>query len=193
MGLFLGRKAMTNLDSILESRDITLPSANKGLSSQKYGLSSSRIWMWELVRKKTDRQRIDAFKLWCWRRLLKVPYTARSSSQSVLKEINPECSLEGLMLKWKLWYFGHLIQRADNIGQDPDAGRLRAGGEGGNREWYGWTPSPTLWTWILANSGAQWRTGKPDVLQSMGSQRVGHDLATEWQWWVILAFSGNWL
>ena len=182
---------MTNLDSVLKSRDITLLTKVRLVKAMVFPVVIYRCESWTI--KKAECRRIDALELWCWRRLLKVPYTARSSSQSVLKEINPECSLEGLMLKWKLWYFGHLIQRADNIGQDPDAGRLRAGGEGGNREWYGWTPSPTLWTWILANSGAQWRTGKPDVLQSMGSQRVGHDLATEWQWWVILAFSGNWL
>ena len=96
--LLLGRKAMTNLDSILKSRNITLP-----------------MWMWELDYKKAEHWRIDAFELWCWGRLLRVPWTARRSNQSILKEISPECSLEGLMLKLKLQYFGHLMQRADSF------------------------------------------------------------------------------
>ena len=89
---------------------------NKGPSSQGYGFSSSHVWMWELdYIKKAEHRRIDAFELWCWRRLLRVPWTARRSNQSILKEISPECSLEGLMLKLKLQYFGHLTQRADSF------------------------------------------------------------------------------
>ena len=86
---------------------------NKGPSSQSYGFSSSHVWMLELDYKKAEGQRIDAFKLWCWRRLLRVPWTSRRSNQSILKEISPEYSLEGLVLKLKLQYFGHLMQRAD--------------------------------------------------------------------------------
>ena len=111
--LLLGRKAMTNLDSILKSRDINF--ANKGLSSQTivfpivmYGCESWTI-------RKAEHRKIDAFELWCWRRLLRVPWTARRSNQSFLKEISPGCSLEGLMLKLKLQYFGHLMPRADSF------------------------------------------------------------------------------
>ena len=94
--------------------------ANKGSSGQGYGFSSGHVWMWELNCE--ESRKIDAFELWCWRRLLRVPWTARSSNQSILKEISPGCSLEGLMLKLKLQYFGHLMQ-SRLIGKDPDAGR----------------------------------------------------------------------
>ena len=88
---------------------------HKGPSSQGYGFSSSYIWMWELDLKKAEHQKIDAFELWCWRRLLRVPWTARRFSQSILKEISPGCSLEGLMLKLELQYFGNLMQRSDSL------------------------------------------------------------------------------
>ena len=106
-GLLLGRKIMTNLDSILKSRDFTLPTKIHLVKARvfpvvMYGCESRTI-------KKAERQRIDAFELWCWRRLLRVPWTARGSNQSILKEISPGCSLEGLMLKLKLQYFGHLM------------------------------------------------------------------------------------
>ena len=109
--------------------------------------------------------------------------TARISRQSVLKEISPECSLEGLMLKLKLQYVGHLMQRANSLGKPWCWERLRAGGEVEERGWNGWMASPTRWTWIWANSGRWWRTGKPGVLQSMGFQRLGHNLVTEQQQW----------
>ena len=89
--------------------------ANKGPSSQGYDFSSGHVWMWELDMKKVECWRIDAFEVWCWRRLLRVPWTARRSNQSILKEISPECSLEGLMLKLKLQYFGHLMRRVDSL------------------------------------------------------------------------------
>ena len=113
--LFLGRKVMTNLDSILKKQRHYF--ANKGPSSQSYGFSSSHVWMWDyyLTIKKAECWRIDAFQLWCWRRLLRVPWTARRSNQSILKEISPECSLEGLMLKLKLQYCGHLMWRTDSF------------------------------------------------------------------------------
>ena len=109
----LGRKAMTNLDSILKSRDITLPT--KGLSRQSYGFSSSHVQMWELAIKKVEHWRINTFELWCWRRLLRVPWTARRSNRSNLKEISPEYSLEGMMLKLKLQYFHHLMWRSEEL------------------------------------------------------------------------------
>ena len=108
----LGRKVTTNLDSILKSRHYF---GNKGLSSQGYGFSSGHVWMWELDYKENWAPRINAFELWCWIRLLRVPWTARRSNQSILKEISPGCSLEGLMLRLKLQYFGHLMQRADSF------------------------------------------------------------------------------
>ena len=109
--LLLGRKVMTNLDSILKSRDFV----NKGPSSQGYGFSIGMYGCESWTIKKVEHQRIDAFELWCWRRLLRVPWTARRSNQSILKEISPEYSLEGLILKLELQYFGHLMRRADSF------------------------------------------------------------------------------
>ena len=111
--LFLGRKVMTNLDSVLKSRDITLPTKIRLVKAMvfpvvMYGCESCTV-------KKAERRKIDAFELWCWRRLLRVPWTTRRSNQSVLKEISPGCSLEGLMLKQRLQYFGHLMLRADSF------------------------------------------------------------------------------
>ena len=105
--LLLGRKAMTNLDSVLKSRDITLPTKVCIVKAMVFPVVMYSCESWTI--KKAECQRIDAFKLWCWRRLLKVPWTARRSNQSILREINPEYSLEGLMLKLKLQYFGHLM------------------------------------------------------------------------------------
>ena len=111
--LFLGRKVMTNLDSILKSRDITLPTKVRLFKAMVFPVVMYGCGSWTV--KKTDLWRIDAFELWCWRRLLRVPWTARRSNQSIQKEISPGCSLEGLMLKLKLLYFGHLMQRADSF------------------------------------------------------------------------------
>ena len=146
--------------------------ANKGPSSQSYDFSGSHVWMWEL--KKAEHQRIDAFETWCWRRLLRVPWIARRSYQSILTEISPEYSLEGLMPKLKLQHFGHLMQ-SQLIGKKPDARRLKAGGEDRGRGWDGWMASLTRWTWVWVNSGSWWWPGRPGVLRFMGSQRVGHD------------------
>ena len=130
--------------------------------------------------KTAERWRIDAFELWCWRRLLRVPWTARSN-QFILKEISPWCSLEGLMLKLKLQYFGHLMRRVDSL--ERTAGRdWGAGGEGNNRGWYSWMASLTRQTCVWVNSGSLWWTGRPGVPRFMGSQRVGHDWATELNW-----------
>ena len=129
--------------------------------------------------KKAEHRRIDTFELWCWKRLLGVPWTARRSNQSILKEISPEYSVEGLMLKLKLQYFGHLMRRTDSFERPWCWERLKAGGEGDDGGWDGWMASPTQWTWVWVSSGSLWWTRKPGVLQSMGSQRVGHDWATE--------------
>ena len=115
--------------------------------------------------KKAECRRIDAFELWCWRRLLRVPWTARRSNQSILKEISPGCSLEGMMLKLKLQYFGHLMQRVVSLEKT-----LMLGGIGDDRGWDGWMASLTWWTWVWVNSRSWWWTGKPGVLRFMGSQ-----------------------
>ena len=125
--------------------------------------------------KKAECQRIDAFELWCWRIFLRVPWTTRRTNQSILKEISPGCSLEGLMLKLKLQYFGHQMQSAGSLEKTLMVGRLRAGGEGDDRGWDGRMPSPTPWTWIWVDSGSWWWTGRSGVLWFMGLQRVGHD------------------
>ena len=122
---------------------------------------------------------IDAFELWYWRRLLRVPWTAKRSNQSILKEISPGISLEGMMLKLKLQYFGHLMQELTHWKRLWCWEGLGAEGEGDNRGWDGWMASLTRWTWAWVNSGSWWWTGRPGVLHFMGSQRVGHDWATE--------------
>ena len=111
--LFLGRKVMTNLDSLFKSRDIPLPTKVRLVKAMVFPVVMYGCESWTI--KKFECQRIDAFELWCWRRLLRVPWTARGSNQSILKETNPEYSLEGLMLKLKLQYLGHLMQRADSF------------------------------------------------------------------------------
>ena len=128
--LLLGRKAMTNLDSILKSRNITLPTKLCLVKARVFPVATYGCESWTI--KKAECQRIDAFELWCWRRLLKVPWTERRSNQSILKEISPENSLEGLMLKLKLQYFGHLMQRTDSFEKTLMLGKM-VGGEGNNR------------------------------------------------------------
>ena len=129
--LFLGRKVMTNLDSILKSRDITLPTEVHLVKAMVLPLVMYGCESWTV--KKVDCQKIDAFELWCWRRLLRVPWTARRSNQSILKEISPGCSLEGLMLKMKFQYFGHLMRRVDSLEKTLMLGGIGAGGEGNDR------------------------------------------------------------
>ena len=124
--LLLGRKVMTNLDSIFKSRDITLPTKVHLVKAMVYPVVMYGCESWAV--KKSECQRIDAFELWCWGRLLRVPWTARKSNQSILKEISPGCSLEGLMLKLKLQYFGHLMQTVDSLEKT-----LMLGGIGGRK------------------------------------------------------------
>ena len=178
--LLLGRKAMANLDSILKSRDITLSTKVHLVKAMVFPVVMYGCESWGI--KKSEQQRIDAFELWCWRKLLRVPWTARRFIKSILKEISPERSLEGLTLKLKLQYFGHLMQRADSLKKPWYLERLRAGGEGDDRGWAGLMASLTQWTWVCINSGSWWWTGRPDVLRFMGSQRVGHDWVTELNW-----------
>ena len=139
-------------------------------------------WYESWTIKKAEHQSIDAFELWCWRRLLRVPWTARRSNQSILKEINPEYSLEGLMLKLKLQYFGAWCEEQTHLKRPWRWERLKVEGEEDNRGWDGCMASPTRWTWVWISSGSWWWTGKSGMLQSMESQRVGHDWATELNW-----------
>ena len=163
--LLLGRKVMTNLDSILQTRDITLPTKVHLVKAMVFLVVMYECESWTV--KKTECWRIDAFELWCWRKLLSVPWTARRSSQSILKEISPEYPLGGLMLKLKLRYFGHLMRRA---GKDVKTMMLRKiEGEGGDGGWDGWMASLTQWSWVWVNIGCWWWR-RPGVLQSMGSQ-----------------------
>ena len=164
---------MTNLDSIWKSRDITLPTKVHLVKAMVFPVVMYGCESWTI--KKAECQRIDAFELRCWRRLLRVHWTERISNQSILKEMSPEYSLEGLMLKLKLQYFGHLMRRTDSLKRPWCRQRLKAGGEGDDRGWDGWMASPTQWTWVCVDSGSWWWIGRPGVLQFMGSQRVGHD------------------
>ena len=122
---------MTNLDGIFKSRDITLPTKVPLVKAMVFPVVLYECESWTV--KKVEHRRIDAFELWCWRRLLRVPWTARRSNQSILKEISPKCSLEGLMLKLKLQYFGHLMRRADSLEKTLMLEGLGAGGEGDDR------------------------------------------------------------
>ena len=117
--------------------------------------------------KKAECQRIDAFELWCWRRLLGVPWIARRFNQSMLKEISPECSLEGLMLKLKLQYFGYLMLRADSFEKTLMLGKIEGRRKRGRQRQDGWMALPIQWTWVWVNSGGWWWTGSPGMLQPM--------------------------
>ena len=132
--------------------------------------------------KKAECWRTDAFELWCWRRLLRVPWTARRSNQSILEEISPEYSLEGLMLKLKLYYFGHLLQRTDLLEKALMLGKIEGGRRRGLQRMRWLDGITNFMDMSLTSSGSWWWTGKSGVLQSMGSQRVGHDWATELNW-----------
>ena len=174
--LLLGGKVMTNLDSILKSRDITLPTKVCLVKAMVFPVVMYGCESWTV--KKAECQRINAFELWFWRRLLRVPWTARISNQSILKETSPGCSLEGLMLRLKPQYFGHWCEEVTHLKRPWYRERLRAW-EGEHRGWDGWMLSPTHWTWVWVNSKSWWWTGRPGMLQSMGLQRTGHDWATE--------------
>ena len=172
-----GRKAMKNLDNVLKNRDITLLTKVHMVKTMVFPVVECGAESWTL--RKAECRRIDAFEWYCWRRHLRVPWTARRWNQSILKEIYTEYSLERLMLKLKLQYTGHLCKEPTPWKRPWCWGRLRTGGEEGDREWDGSMASPTQWTWVWTSSGRCWRIGKPGVLQSMGSQRIGHNLAIE--------------
>ena len=169
---------MTNLESILKSRDITLSIKVHLVKAMVFPVVMYGCESWTI--KTAEHQRIDAFELWCWRRLLRVPWTARRSNQSILKEISPEYSLKGLMLKdWNCDILATWCEELTDCKRPWCWERLKAGGEGDDRGWDGWMVSPILWTWVWASSRSCWWTGKPGVLQSKGSQRFGRDWAAE--------------
>ena len=157
--LLLGRKTMTNLDSVLGSRDITLPTKVHLVKGKVFPVVTYGCESWTI--KKAEHWRCDTFEVWCWRGLLRVPWTARRSNQSILKEINPEYSLEGLMLK--LQYFGHMMQWTDSFEKTLMLGKIE--GRRRRRQRMRWLDASwTQWTWVWAGSGRGWRTGKPSVL-----------------------------
>ena len=139
--LLLGRKTMTNLESILKSKDIILLTKVCLVKAMVFLAVTYGCESWSI--RKAERRRTDAFELWCWRRLMRVPWTARRSNQSILKEISPEYSLEGLVVKLKLHYFGHLMQRTESLEKTLMLGKIEVGGEGNGRGLEGWMASPT--------------------------------------------------
>ena len=171
---------MTDLDSLWKSRDITLPTKVHLVKAMAFPVV---VYGWEgWTTKKAECWRIDAFELWCCRRLLSVPWQARRYNQSILKEISPECSLEGLMLKWNLQYFVHLMWRTDSLEKILMLGKIEGRRRRGWQRMRWLDALRTQWMWVWVNSGSWWQTGRPGVLQSMGLQRVRHDWVTELKW-----------
>ena len=172
---------MTNLDSIFKSRDITLPTKVHVVKAMVFPVVMYGCESWTV--KKAEHWRTDAFQLWFWRRLLRVPWTSRKSNQSILKEISPGCSLEGMMLKVKLQYFGHLMRRVDSVEKT-----LMLGGIGGRRkrgrQRMRWLDSITDSMDVSLSELQEMVIGRPGVLWFMGSQRVGHDWATDLIWFI---------
>ena len=152
---------MTNLDSILKSRDITLSTKVHLVKAIVFLVVMCGCESWTI--KKAER-RIDAFELWCWRRLFRVPWTLRRSNQFILKELTPEYSLEGLMLKLKLQYVGHLMQRADSFEKTLMLGKIEGTWRRGRQRMRWLDGITTQWTWVWVNSGSWWWTGRPGVL-----------------------------
>ena len=163
---------MTNLDCILKSRDSTLSTEVRLVKAVVLPVVMYGCENW--TTKKAELRIIHAFELWCWRRLLRVPWTARRSNQSILKEISPGCSLEGLMFKLKLQYFGHLMQRADSFEKTLMLGKIEGGRRRGRQRMRWLDGIATQWAWVWVDSSSWLWPGRPGVLQFMGSQRVRH-------------------
>ena len=173
---------MTNLDSIFKSRDITLRTKVHLVKAMVFPVVMYGCESWPV--KKAVCRRIDGFELWCWRRLLRVPWTARRSNQFFLKEVSPGCSLEGLRLKLKLQYFGHLMQRVDSLEKTLMLWEIGCRRRRVDRGWDGWMASPTWWISVWVKFGGWWWTWRPGVLRFMGSKSVGHAWVTELNWLV---------
>ena len=170
---------MTNLDSVLKIRYFILPTKVHLVKAMVFSVVMMDV-SWSL--KKAEHRKTDAFELWYWRRLLGVPWTARRSSQSILKEISPEHSLEGQMLKLKLWHSGHLLWRTDLLEQTLILGKIKGGRRRGRQDQtVGWHHQLNERGFELGSGSCRW-TGRPGVLWSMGSQRVRHDWVTELNW-----------
>ena len=190
---------MTNVDSVLKSRGIPLPTKVHLVKAMIFPVVMYGYESWNI--KKAESWRIDAFERWCWRRLLRVPWTTRRTNQSILKEISPGCSLERPMLKLKRQYFGHLIGRADSFEKTLE--RLKVGGEGDDKGWDGWMASLTQWTWVWASSGRWWRIGKPVMLKSIGLPRLDtterlinnsdQEITERWQFGVHISMRSAWI
>ena len=182
--LLLERKAMTNLDSILKSTDITLVTNVRLVKAMVFPVVIYGCESWTI--KKAEHRRIDAFELWFWRRLLRVPWTARRSNQSILKEISPEYSLKDWCWSWSSNTLATWWEELPPWKRPWCWERLKVGGEGDDGGWHGWMASPTWWTRVWVNSGCWWWTGRPGMLQSMGLQRVRHGWVTELTWFYFL-------
>jgi len=174
--LLLGRKAMTNLDNILKSRDIILPTKAHLVKAMIFPLVLYGCESWTI--KKTERQRIDAFELWCWRRFLRAPWAVRRSNQSILKEISPEYSLKDWRWSWNSNPLASWCEELTHWKRPCCWER----GEGDDSRWDGWMASPIRRTWVWASSWSWWWTGRPGLLLSMGLQRVGHDWMSKLNW-----------
>ena len=175
----LGRKVMTNLDSLLKSRDITSPTMVHLVKAMVFPVVMYGCENWTV--KKAEYQRTDAFELWCWRRLLRVPWIARRASHPKGNESRIFIGRTDFSFSWS-WNSNTLAtwcEEPTHWKRPWCWERLKAGGEGDDRGWDGWTASPTGWTWVWASSGVWWRTGKPGILQCIWSQRVRHDWATD--------------
>ena len=173
--LLLGRKDMTNLDSVLKGRDITLPTKVCLVKVMVFPVIMYGCESWTV--KKAEGRIIDVFELWCWRRLLRVPWTARKSNQPMIKEISPEYSLEDWC--WSSNTLTTLCKELTHCKRPCYWARLKVGGEGDDRGWDVWMASLTQWTWVWTSSRSWWWTDKPGVLQSMGSQRVRLNWVTQ--------------
>ena len=191
--LLLGRKVMTNLDSMLKSRDITLPIKVRLVKAMVFPVVMYGCESWTI--KKAECRRINTFELWCWRRFLRVPWTARKSNQSILKEISPEYHWKDGCWSWNSNTLATWCEELTHLKRPWCWERLKAG-ERDDREWDGITDSTnendmasqTQWTWVWVNSGS-WRwTGRPGMLQSMGLKRVGHNWVSELNWTEFLAY-----
>ena len=174
------RTAMTNLGSILKNRDITLPTKVHLVKAMVFPGVMYGFESWTV--KKAERWRIDAFELWCWRRLLRVPWTARRSNQSILKEISLDVHWKDWCWSWNSSTLATSCEELTHWKRPWCWEGLGAGGEGDDRGWDSWMASPTRWTWVWVNSRSWWWTGRPGVLRFMGLQTVRHDWATELNW-----------